>query len=833
MARSPASPTGPADSLVPLTKPVPDGPEARLRPVDGLAAPPPQMQQQQLPQGGYPQSAPPSQQGDQYNSGIGSGPGNNAGVPKASIQSFGSDQLAEPGRPSGDGGRDGNQTPGPNSDVGGGAPPPQGGVGGAQKDAPSTGDTDGGNDRRGGVMGAVAAVPGALASAVGVTGAGYLDAEEHHIVEAQRRPSAPTDMPSRRGVASDGADKAWRQGRTSSAPQSSAATPSGGNRSPMAPAPGGPGLAEAGPPLPGQQREARPLPPGVANRYALSSGGVPVPVDPRDPRAPVVAPGAAAAGAPAATGGAPAPAGGNVPDEPTGSAAFDPMVVAKEVYQETKFFVLAGTLGAAPTVLSGLYWISGVSFTLQIILGVITGVAVMLLHFLMQGHRRRVRYRRAVRREQLATLKREDIETLLKMKNLPSWINFPEYDKARLSLWMLDAAADCSLTLLACGLFTWLQLKWLNVFIIKIWPFVNRAASELLMNTVQPILDQYKMGVIAKMKLKSVTLGNHGPRIDGVKILKAGPDEIVMELMVDWRQGRDQKAVLALDTLVGPDFTVKLKDIRLYGVLRLAFKPLTEHMPGIGAILVSLRESPLVEFDFDVLGGNLAGLPGLDGLIDNIIRTAVEDMLVYPNRIVVPIVPGDYKWLELRPVGRLDVTLIEARGLPKTDIIGSCDPYALIYVRQKQGKIKRSTTKHKNQTPTWNEGFFVEAEDLESQCLTIRMMDDERVERAEMIGIATLPLSQVQPDMPADMWLDLKSDPKDPESKVRGQVHINVVYKPYTDANPRKEEEVTVSKEEEAAGAKETKSGGAKRRGKQPDKNEEGGNVAVAGHEYE
>eukprot|EP00850_Spirogloea_muscicola_P002890 SM000011S19068 [mRNA] locus=s11:689053:692991:+ [translate_table: standard] len=805
MAQSPASPTGPADSLVPLTKPVPDGPEARLRPIDGLAVPLQQMQQQ----GGYPQPAS-LLQGGQYNSAVGGGgPGSNAGAPKASIQSFGSDQLAEPGRPSGDGGRGGSQTPGPNSNIGGGAPPPQGGVGGAHKDAPSTGDNDGGSDRRGGVMGAVAAVPGALASAVGVTGAGYLDAEERRIVEAQRRSSAPLDTPSRGGVASDGADKAWRQGRTSTAPQSSAATPGGGNRSPMAPAPGGPGPAEAGPPPPSQQREARPLPPGVANRYALSSGGVPVPVDPRDPRAPVVAPGAAAAGAPAAAGGAPAPSGGNVPDEATGSAAFDPVVVVKEVYQENKFFVLAGTLGAAPTVLSGLYWISGVSFTLQIILGVITGVAVMLLHFLMQGHRRRVRYRRAVRREQLATLKREDIETLLKMKNLPSWINFPEYDKA-----------SCS-------------LKWLNAFIIKIWPFVNRAASELLMNTVQPILDQYKMGVIAKMKLKSVTLGNHGPRIDGVKILKAGPDEIVMELMVDWRQGRDQKAVLALDTLVGPDFTVKLKDIRLYGVLRLAFKPLTEHMPGIGAILVSLRESPLVEFDFDVLGGNLAGLPGLDGLIDNIIRTAVEDMLVYPNRIVVPIVPGDYKWLELRPIGQLDVTLIEAKGLPKTDVIGSCDPYALIYVRQKQGKIKRSTTKHKNQTPIWNEGFFVEAEDLESQCLNIRMMDDERVERAEMIGIAELPLSQLQPNMPADMWLDLKNDPKNPESKVKGQVHINVVYKPYTEANQRKEEEVTVSQEEEAAGAKEAKSGGAKRRGKQPDKNEEGGNVAVAGHEYE
>jgi hypothetical protein len=68
-------------------------------------------------------------------------------------------------------------------------------------------------------------------------------------------------------------------------------------------------------------------------------------------------------------------------------------------------------------------------------------------------------------------------------------------------------------------------------------------------------------------------------------------------------------------------------------------------------------------------------LPGLQ----NTIKTAVVDMLMWPSRMVFPILEGDYRDLEFLPTGVLTVTLIEASGLMKTDIIGKSDPFVFLY----------------------------------------------------------------------------------------------------------------------------------------------------------
>lgn len=65
--------------------------------------------------------------------------------------------------------------------------------------------------------------------------------------------------------------------------------------------------------------------------------------------------------------------------------------------------------------------------------------------------------------------------------------------------------------------------------------------------------------------------------------------------------------------------------------------------------------------------------------MQNTIKTAVVDMLMWPSRMVFPILEGDYRDLEFLPTGVLTVTLIEASGLMKTDIIGKSDPFVFLY----------------------------------------------------------------------------------------------------------------------------------------------------------
>lgn len=58
----------------------------------------------------------------------------------------------------------------------------------------------------------------------------------------------------------------------------------------------------------------------------------------------------------------------------------------------------------------------------------------------------------------------------------------------------------------------------------------------------------------------------------------------------------------------------------------------------------------------------------------------------------MPIIPGDYSHLEAKPVGVLEVKLIEAKELTNKDIIGKSDPYAKIFVRPLPDRTKTSKT---------------------------------------------------------------------------------------------------------------------------------------------
>lgn len=48
--------------------------------------------------------------------------------------------------------------------------------------------------------------------------------------------------------------------------------------------------------------------------------------------------------------------------------------------------------------------------------------------------------------------------------------------------------------------------------------------------------------------------------------------------------------------------------------------------------------------------------------------------------------------LELKPVGKLDVKLVQAKGLTNKDLIGKSDPYAVLYVRPVRDRTKKSKT---------------------------------------------------------------------------------------------------------------------------------------------
>jgi Ca2+-dependent lipid-binding protein len=318
------------------------------------------------------------------------------------------------------------------------------------------------------------------------------------------------------------------------------------------------------------------------------------------------------------------------------------------------------------------------------------------------------------------------------------------------------------------------KLNWLNLELEKIWPYVNEAASELIKSSVEPVLEQYTPAMLASLKFSKFTLGTVAPQFTGVSILESesGPNGITMELEMQW--DGNPKIVLDVKTLLGVSLPIEVKNIGFTGVFRLIFKPLVDEFPCFGALSYSLREKKGLDFTLKVIGGELTSIPGISDAIEETIRDAIEDSITWPVRKIIPILPGDYSDLELKPVGKLDVKVVQAKDLANKDMIGKSDPYAIVFIRPLPDRTKKTKTISNSLNPIWNEHFEFIVEDVSTQHLTVRVFDDEGVGSSQLIGAAQVPLNELVPGKVKDIWLKLVKDLEiQRDTKNRGQVSIS------------------------------------------------------------
>lgn len=322
------------------------------------------------------------------------------------------------------------------------------------------------------------------------------------------------------------------------------------------------------------------------------------------------------------------------------------------------------------------------------------------------------------------------------------------------------------------------KLTWLNQHLTKIWPYVNEAASELIKSSVEPILEQYRPIVLSSLKFSKFTLGTVAPQFTGVSIIEDGGSGITMELEMQW--DGNPSIILDIKTRLGVALPVQVKDIGFAGVFRLIFKPLVDQFPCFGAVCYSLRERKKMDFTLKVVGGDISSVPGLSSAIEETIRNAVEDSITWPVRKVIPILPGDYSDLELKPVGTLEVKLVQAKDLTNKDIIGKSDPYAKLFVRPLRERTKTSKTINNDLNPIWNEHFEFVIEDASTQHLVVKIYDDEGLQASELIGCAQVRINELEPGKVKDVWLNLVKDLEvQRDNKYRGQVHLEVLYCPF------------------------------------------------------
>ncbi|XP_027919436.1 synaptotagmin-5 isoform X1 [Vigna unguiculata] len=389
-------------------------------------------------------------------------------------------------------------------------------------------------------------------------------------------------------------------------------------------------------------------------------------------------------------------------------------------------------------------------FVFGVVVGIVVGLGIIVGFVRCENARAAQRSQLATTIAAFARMTVEDSRKILPPQFYPSWVVFSSSQK----------------------------LTWLNSHLTKIWPYVNEAASELIKTSVEPILEQYRPVILDSLKFSKFTLGTVAPQFTGVSIIEDGGDGVTMELEMQW--DGNPSIILDIKTLLGVALPVQVKNIGFTGVFRLIFKPLVDEFPGFGAISYSLRQKKKLDFTLKVIGGDISAIPGLYDAIEGAIRDAVEDSITWPVRKVVPILPGDYSDLELKPVGILEVKLVQAKELTNKDIIGKSDPYAVVYIRPLRDRMKKSKTINNDLNPIWNEHFEFIVEDVSTQHLIVKVYDSEGLQSSELIGCAQLGLAELQPGKVKDVWLKLVKDLEiQRDNKNRGQVHLELLYCPF------------------------------------------------------
>ncbi|KAJ3682631.1 hypothetical protein LUZ60_015204 [Juncus effusus] len=386
------------------------------------------------------------------------------------------------------------------------------------------------------------------------------------------------------------------------------------------------------------------------------------------------------------------------------------------------------------------------------IMGVLVGIALIYGFSLWMARRSMKRVSKAVDIKILGSLSRDDLKKLCG-DNFPEWISFPQYE----------------------------PVKWLNKQLSKLWPFIADAATMVIRESVEPLLDDYRPPGIASLKFSKLSLGNVPPKIEGIRIQNLKEGQITMD--IDFKWGGDPNIVLGVDARVA-SLPIQLKDLQVFVVIRVIFQ-LCEEIPCISAVVVALLADPKPRIDYTLkaVGGSLTAVPGLSDMIDDTVTSIILDMLLWPHRVVVPLggLNVDISELELKPQGRLTVTVVRAKSLKNMELIGKSDPYVILFIRP-MFKVKTKVIDD-DLNPEWNETFHLVTEDKETQSLYLEVYDEDKLKQDKKLGVVKFGLKELQPETTTELNLNLLSSldtTKVKDKKDRGILTIKVLYHPFT-----------------------------------------------------
>ncbi|KAL5986046.1 hypothetical protein ACLOJK_028036 [Asimina triloba] len=288
------------------------------------------------------------------------------------------------------------------------------------------------------------------------------------------------------------------------------------------------------------------------------------------------------------------------------------------------------------------------------------------------------------------------------------------------------------------------------------FPDVDRAVCSMAKDIAKPIIAQQMARYNIESFEKWIVKQDNGvivrqaagraiiktPEKLGMKVYDTDEKEVILEPYFKWAGN--------------PNITVAVK----------AF--------GLKATVQVIENLPHIDFGLKFLGLDVMSIPGLYQLLQEIIKKQITNMYLWPRKLEMQIL-DPIKDLK-KPVGILHVWVVRASNLKKKDLLGKSDPYVKLKLTEDKFPSKKTTVKHNNLNPEWNEEFKMVVKDPQSQALEIR------VGKHDKIGMNVIPLKDLPPYEPQTFTLELLRSldtNSPPNEKSRGQIVVRLTFIPF------------------------------------------------------
>ncbi|KAG5322758.1 ESYT2 protein, partial [Pseudoatta argentina] len=340
---------------------------------------------------------------------------------------------------------------------------------------------------------------------------------------------------------------------------------------------------------------------------------------------------------------------------------------------------------------------------------------------------------------QASVLAKEKELIVSRMNELPSWVYFPDFDRA----------------------------EWLNRILYKVWPSMNQFVRQLCKQSIEPsIVEKLTEYKIKGFQFDRLVLGRIPPKIYGIKVYDKNTSRNEIILDADIMYAGDCDITFFVGNIKGG-----IKDFQIHGLVRVVMKPMLPMMPLIGGVQIFYLNVPTINFNL-VGVADILDLPGFNEILRKTIVEQISAIVVLPNKIIIPLseeIPMESLKIP-EPEGVLRIHVVEAKHLMKKDIgmlgKGKSDPYAVINVGAQEFRTKIIDNTVNPKWDCWCECAVTSAI---AQQLTVLLWDYDDTKGDESLGRATIEVNRVKKKGTIDTWVSL-------EQAKHGMVHLRLTW---------------------------------------------------------